>query len=115
MRRRLHILILAQGADSLLAQFYALRFEPLHPLGGAGKCAEPVETLAVGGLEIIIVDRFQERPAMLDPGKTRHAAKDSAAGVAFQQPDRKSVVEGKRVSVRVDLGGRRRIKKKKKK
>src|SRR3546814_5149917 len=53
MRRRLHILILAQGADSLLAQFYALRFEPLHPLGGAGKCAEPVETLAVGGLEII--------------------------------------------------------------
>src|SRR3546814_2996357 len=29
MRRRLHILILAQGADSLLAQFYALRFEPL--------------------------------------------------------------------------------------
>src|SRR3546814_19998170 len=30
-------------------------------------------------------------------------------------PDRKSVVEGKRVSVRVDLGGRRIIKKKKKK
>src|SRR3546814_20419023 len=33
---------------------------------------------------------------------------------AFDDPrrDRKSVVEGKRVSVRVDLGGRRRIKKK---
>src|SRR3546814_20259556 len=29
-------------------------------------------------------------------------------------PDRKSVVSGKRVSVRVDLGGRRNIKKKKK-
>src|SRR3546814_12582143 len=32
-----------------------------------------------------------------------------------QQPDRKSVVSGKRVSVRVDLGGRRIIKKKKSK
>src|SRR3546814_17664065 len=31
-----------------------------------------------------------------------------------RQPDRKSVVEGKSVSVRVDLGGRRIIKKKKK-
>src|SRR3546814_16479642 len=33
---------------------------------------------------------------------------------AGQPRDRKSVVEGKRVSVRVDLGGRRSIKKKKK-
>src|SRR3546814_15226475 len=70
MRGRLHILILARGADTRLAQFSALRFEPLHPLGGAGKCAEPVETLAVGGLEIIIVDRFQERPA-IDRKSTR--------------------------------------------
>src|SRR3546814_18035666 len=31
----------------------------------------------------------------------------------FQARDRKSVVEGKSVSVRVDLGGRRNIKKKK--
>src|SRR3546814_16844034 len=37
-------------------------------------------------------------------------------GVRSAQPgDRKSVVSGKRVSVRVDLGGRRVIKKKKKK
>src|SRR3546814_12747940 len=34
---------------------------------------------------------------------------------AFHRPDRKSLVEGKRVSVRVDLGGGRFIKKKKKK
>src|SRR3546814_15043543 len=32
--------------------------------------------------------------------------------VAQREPDRKSVVEGKSVSVRVDLGGRRIIKKK---
>src|SRR3546814_14503522 len=39
-----------------------------------------------------------------------------AADVRFNQPvDRKSVVQGKRVSVRVDLGGCRIIKKKKKK
>src|SRR3546814_15162874 len=34
--------------------------------------------------------------------------------MVFQRPDRKSVVWGKSVSVRVDLGGRRIIKKKKK-
>src|SRR3546814_19218783 len=36
-----------------------------------------------------------------------------AAATVFRQVDRKSVVEGKSVSVRVDLGGRRIIKKKK--
>src|SRR3546814_13129405 len=36
-------------------------------------------------------------------------------GINVPSPDRKSVVEGKSVSVRVDLGGRRIIKKKKKK
>src|SRR3546814_16321758 len=85
IRRRLHILILAQGADSLLAQFYALRFEPLHPLGAAGKCAEPVETLAVGGLEINIVDRFPERPALLVPGQTRHAARPQERSVGNER------------------------------
>src|SRR3546814_11905834 len=53
----------------------------------------------------------------LDPGETpadgcvREALEESA--YAFR--DRKSVVSGKRVSVRVDLGGRRTNKKKKKK
>src|SRR3546814_12017984 len=39
---------------------------------------------------------------------------DSAEAAGRSLVDRKSVVEGKRVSVRVDLGGRRIIKKKKK-
>src|SRR3546814_15340872 len=38
---------------------------------------------------------------------------DVIDGTAAAGPDRKSVVEGKSVSVRVDLGGRRSIKKKK--
>src|SRR3546814_11384090 len=39
--------------------------------------------------------------------------KDAGEGTDFHATDRKSVVEGKSVSVRVDLGGRRIIKKKK--
>src|SRR3546814_12210908 len=64
MRRRLHLLILAQGADSLLAQFYAVRFDPLHPLGGAGKCAQPVETPALVRRAILLATRVQERQTM---------------------------------------------------
>src|SRR3546814_12521838 len=55
--------------------------------------------------------------------KRRRCCKDTAAFkvgfgrtgtqlLRFAPEDRKSVVEGKRVSVRVDLGGRRSIKKK---
>src|SRR3546814_14277465 len=40
---------------------------------------------------------------------------DAGQHILFRQKDRKSVVEGKSVSVRVDLGGRRIIKKKIKK
>src|SRR3546814_12195432 len=40
---------------------------------------------------------------------------DVGGGIERSIPDRKSVVKGKSVSVRVDLGGRRIIKKKKKK
>src|SRR3546814_20071735 len=51
-------------------------------------------------------------------GRSRARTLNGAGGVAGtmaapQQKDRKSVVEGKSVSVRVDLGGRRIIKKKK--
>src|SRR3546814_20558225 len=42
------------------------------------------------------------------------ARTQSRRGDAGERPDRKSVVKGKSVSVRVDLGGRRIIKKKKK-
>src|SRR3546814_20852458 len=45
--------------------------------------------------------------------KREPAAADAPGGAIWTCPDRKSVVEGKRVSVRVDLGGRRDIKKKK--
>src|SRR3546814_18687824 len=52
-----------------------------------------------------------QTPAIEDPigGNTRMLEQ---IGVVMKQLDRKSVVEGKRVSVRVDLGGRRIIKKK---
>src|SRR3546814_11779611 len=46
-----------------------------------------------------------------DQFRTRGAA---AAGIAADVRDRKSVVSGKSVSVRVDLGGRRSFKKKNK-
>src|SRR3546814_16411222 len=42
-------------------------------------------------------------------------ARNAIARAGSRHPDRKSVVEGKRVSVRVDLGGRRIIKKKRQK
>src|SRR3546814_18197915 len=46
---------------------------------------------------------------------TEGVKKSSSGGVAIPPEDRKRVVKGKRVSGRVDLGGRRIIKKKKKK
>src|SRR3546814_17865294 len=50
----------------------------------------------------------------LSPGLARRkAATASAMSGPEDRKDRKSVEEGKRVSVRVDLGGRRIIKKKK--
>src|SRR3546814_18473999 len=45
-------------------------------------------------------------------GNPRRISERCAAGDALSSPDRKSVVSGKSVSVRVDLGGRRIIKKK---
>src|SRR3546814_17623095 len=51
-----------------------------------------------------------EAPAQRRPGTWRRGA-DTRAGCHLR--DRKSVGEGKRVAVRVDLGGRRIIKKKK--
>src|SRR3546814_16932642 len=51
------------------------------------------------------------RPALCRGGGDRRRADDALCAVRRQ--DRKSVVSGKSVSVRVDLGGRRIIKKKK--
>src|SRR3546814_18186910 len=47
-------------------------------------------------------------------GRDAHRLQDDAGIEVDVGEDRKSVVEGKRVSVRVDLGGRRIIKKKSK-
>src|SRR3546814_16637179 len=49
--------------------------------------------------------------AAIEAGKSANAA--IASHEAFVSADRKSVVSGKRVSVRVDIGGRRSIKQKK--
>src|SRR3546814_12937991 len=50
-----------------------------------------------------------------ETGQERQAADDQDYGDQQADPDRKSVVEGKSVSVSVDLGGRRIIKKNTKK
>src|SRR3546814_14465064 len=56
----------------------------------------------------------QHRGAVRDEWRKADViAKARAAAAANEPSDRKSVVEGKSVSVRVDLGGRRSIKKKK--
>src|SRR3546814_13114131 len=61
--------------------------------------------------ELVLVDA-EQRVEQADLRNRRLADADGADRLALDQ-DRKSVVEGKRVSVRVDLGGRRIIKKKK--
>src|SRR3546814_15577731 len=60
----------------------------------------------LGEADAVVVDQPEVRAATLDA-----LARGSAVLLTI---DRKSVVYGKRVSVRVDLGGRRHIKKKKK-
>src|SRR3546814_8329015 len=53
----------------------------------------------------------QQRPDRLGAGRTAGLAGQQAVDSAVAEPpDRKSVVSGKRVSVRVDLGGRRIMK-----
>src|SRR3546814_16818624 len=48
------------------------------------------------------------------PRRRVRVVRGHGRGDAQSEPDRKSVVEGKRVSVRVDLGGRRTVKTQKK-
>src|SRR3546814_13752735 len=90
--------------------------------GRVGEFAEqiggPVE---IGGLEemrgeavrpVLGQDRIDALLAV-GIGRTAERKRDRAQAQLEQPVDRKSVVEGKRGSVRVDLGGRRIIKKKK--
>src|SRR3546814_19813757 len=59
---------------------------------------------------------LQRMDRVLEIGcQVRGALEQALLGIDVQRRDRKSVVSGKSVSVRVDLGGRRIIKKKKNK
>src|SRR3546814_17237217 len=99
-------------SSDLLAGFAAGR---LDHVGVDGALRQPLDVVQLGGL---FVEDFHEQPAddlalgfgIANPGQRRQIALGS-----IDAEDRKSVVEGKSVSVRVDLGGARIIKKKKKK
>src|SRR3546814_19444509 len=60
-----------------------------------------------------ILDRARRGDLAHMAARQGHARRDARAARRRLGRDRKSVVEGKSVSVRVDLGGRRSIKKKK--
>src|SRR3546814_19967097 len=84
----------------------------------SGIGAATAQMLCAAGLTVIGVDIDADRLHGLDPGPAFHPHVFDTGKpdeVARHMADRKSVVEGKSVSVRVDLGGGRIIKKKKKK
>src|SRR3546814_20213270 len=78
---------------------------PSTPYGSVDRPAQPAAFALGAGARFVArgFDVSKELPTVL---KAAHAHKGAAL-------DRKSVVTGKRVSVRVDLGGRRIFKKKK--
>src|SRR3546814_14364008 len=76
---------------------------------GVQTCALPISALQQElADETILVERRAEVEAATE--KARQA--ETALEAALREEDRKSVVQGKSVSVRVDLGGRRIIKNK---
>src|SRR3546814_17120210 len=97
----------------------------VHVLGHAVE--QPPSRTSAGGIQRALATTVVERVHGLDrlfvdygaiPALAwlrEHAAKQPLDGIRIHRADRKSVVEGKRVSVRVDLGGGRIIKQKKKK
>src|SRR3546814_17170972 len=85
----------------------------MDEMQAVSRTAGPVETLLVvdsltGQDAVQVAQRFTEQVPLTGVVLTRLDG-DARGGAA----ERKSVVSGKRVSVRVDLGGRRIIKKKK--
>src|SRR3546814_6466360 len=84
---------------------------------GVQTCALPISSPAIASAE----DRGAGRGSLFDvrcrPARQSRAEDSQRESLAEIQPphvgirDRKSVVEGKRVSVRVGLGGRRHMKK----
>src|SRR3546814_19728080 len=96
----------------------------LGPGGGDGLAVDLVHHVAAGedaghagaraaGLDLDIAVAVELEMTLEQVGRGRMADGDEAA-LDIEAGDRKSVVEGKSVSVRVDLGGRRIIKTKKK-
>src|SRR3546814_12075325 len=88
-------------------------------------CSSDLIGTAVGGMHGAGLPRHRSRPLSAaattavtsDTPARAHRGIESAgflpmASPMTKKPDRKSVVEGRSVSVRVDLGGRRTIKKK---
>src|SRR3546814_12597193 len=87
--------------------FQRTDFSGPHPTGDRSRASFPVRA----------EQRFRPcfRPEAERPGRGHPRTADAARLAApLCAADRKSVVEGKRVSVRLDLGGRRIIKKKNK-
>src|SRR3546814_14899977 len=95
---QLHVL----GSRNFRHNILTIHFHRGNSCGKFGR-KQLLESFATGGEE------------QITPIVTESRLSEGVAGVGSQYAkDRKSVVEGKRGSVRVDLGGRRIIKKKKK-
>src|SRR3546814_15204481 len=86
-----------------------------HRSASADPAAAATRTIPAA-MNICPIDQFQPiiSPPMMGPKIAPRRPKPIAAPMLVpRQPDRESVVEGKHVSVSVDLGGRRIFKKKK--
>src|SRR3546814_19907465 len=88
------------------------RRDPLRAWAGRLQCWPQHR---IGGIEIAPCERERIGGEALHRGPLVGRRRHEATSLGGDRRDRKSVVEGKSVSVRVDLGGRRIIKKKNKK
>src|SRR3546814_18338756 len=85
-----------------------------HAVSSTGSLHLPREFFCPGSLLPGSCTHFPRRDTRIPSGVTDQMQPPAAVAILQQRhKDRKSVVEGKRVSVRVDIGGRRSIKKKK--
>src|SRR3546814_16040606 len=93
----------------LIATFTAMSKNPFCGRGPSVLLAEPCQDLggdSIGGQAEMLVQ-------IVDGRRCAETVDAETKAIAARR-DRKSVVEGKSVSVRVDIGGRRNIKKKNK-
>src|SRR3546814_19618980 len=94
----------------LAAQGVAGRFVFPRPM-----CDRPGLDFSFSGLKTFALNTWQQCVSAADDGEQARCDISLAFQQAVVETDRKSVVLGKGVAVRVDLGGRRLIKKKKNK